>query len=235
MTDIPPVICDRAVRLRHLNEAFKAAPHPSLALCRWLGVPHRTDCPTPGEARNWGKNEWNTWGEKHGYVYHGDTSHNFMWTHPLTNLRVGLAKTSGDFRSPMALACQVRREIAAFTDAAVNMLETTPDPADPDTPPEALLTLLKPVEGTPDDASDATLRAIVGRMARALAQAVDGPSAGTKASVVRAAVPAAQVMALLQRIQRDYDWQPRRSLATLLENRGRAPTARTGSSRSWRC
>jgi hypothetical protein len=52
-------------------------------------------------------------------VFEGDTTHSWTWKHPLANtLVISVAKTPGDFRTPMAMATQTRRAVREWTTAA---------------------------------------------------------------------------------------------------------------------
>jgi hypothetical protein len=128
------------------------------ALCR---MPYAGDMPTPGIASGWERKEWGLWAEANGYDYKGDTAHNFLWENRAwPQLSIGLAKTTGDRRSSMALASQVRR--------ATRKLNTV-----------AHCALLALHNGTPDMAKlEADVAAIVA------AQGIDPASDGEVLSTV---------------------------------------------------
>jgi hypothetical protein len=120
---IHPVVVARCEALKALHTRFAAEAQPDVALCRWLGIPNPDDCPVPGDARSWGKAEWGEWALKNGYAYDGERAHNFMWRHTVApSLTIGLAKTSGDWRSPMRLATDVRRAVRTLAVNAARFL-----------------------------------------------------------------------------------------------------------------
>jgi hypothetical protein len=103
-----------------LQEAFsKTHSEDVTPLCRWMGIPTPDECPTPGQARAWTKDDWGKWAEQNNYEYAGDTTHSWMWRHKVVNkLTINAAKTSGDWRAPMRLAADVRRMVRSFATAA---------------------------------------------------------------------------------------------------------------------
>jgi hypothetical protein len=76
---------------------------------KWLGVPTSSDCPTPGQARNRTRDQWEEWARGFGYVFEGRTTHCYLYKHPIVpHLAFGIATSPGDFRTPMAMAREVR-------------------------------------------------------------------------------------------------------------------------------
>jgi hypothetical protein len=83
--------------------------------CEWLGIPVPETLPTPGQAKTWHKDEWSEWSKNNGFEFTGETTHSWTWKHPLVNsLVISVAKTPGDFRTPMAMATQTRRAVREF-------------------------------------------------------------------------------------------------------------------------
>lgn len=90
-----------------------------IPVCEWLGVPTPEQMPTPGQAKTWHKDEWMEWSKDNGFAYEGETTHSWTWKHPLANaLTLSVAKTPGDFRTPMAMATQSRRAVREWVTAA---------------------------------------------------------------------------------------------------------------------
>ncbi len=91
-------------------------------VCGWLNMPTPEECPTPGQARTWGKAEWGDWADKNGFEYEGEQTHSWIWKHTVVKkLVVNVAKTPGDWRTPMAIATQTRRQVRTIA-TAVNAI-----------------------------------------------------------------------------------------------------------------
>jgi Asp/Glu/hydantoin racemase len=109
-------------------------------IARWFGAPVVSDCPTPGQASAWTKGDWEKWAAAYNYASEGRTAHSYLYRHKFVgHLAFGIATSPGDFRTPMAMAREVRcgvREIAPFLLAA-------------------LATALLGTKGTPEDEDDA--------------------------------------------------------------------------------
>lgn len=93
------------------------------SVAAFLGVPPQAEFPSAGQARTWGRNEWGAWAVAHGYESHGETTHSWLWRHPYFQaLVISVAKTPGDFRTPMAMATQTRRAHRQMVDVGIGVL-----------------------------------------------------------------------------------------------------------------
>lgn len=73
-------------------------------------LPLREQCPRPGLAAAWGRDEWRDWGTKFGFFEVEQTKHAFLFRHP-SGTCFGVATSPGDVRSGMNLAQDVRMDI----------------------------------------------------------------------------------------------------------------------------
>lgn len=113
--------------LLKLEEEFRKTHSEDLApVCRWLGIPHPSDCPTPGDARQWKKDEWGEWADKNGFEYDGQATHSWNWRHKIVDtILISVAKTPGDWRTPMAVATQMRARVRNVALAATAIIRGT--------------------------------------------------------------------------------------------------------------
>lgn len=102
--------------LQPLDQRYKETNDDDTSpTCDWLGIPTPDKLPSPGQAKTWHKDEWMEWSKNNGFVFEGETTHSWTWKHPLANtLVISVAKTPGDFRTPMAMATQTRRAVREF-------------------------------------------------------------------------------------------------------------------------
>lgn len=104
----PPWLLQLQQRLVEADKVGGEAAITDVA-AKWMGLPGVGDCPTPGQARNWSKEQWEEWAKTFGYVFQGRTTHSYLFQHGLVpHLNFGIATTPGDFRTPMAMAREVR-------------------------------------------------------------------------------------------------------------------------------
>lgn len=98
-----------ALQSRIISAYSLAQSAPVGVVMQWMGAPIVSDCPTPGQARNWTHDMWKEWAAAHGYVYDSHTAHSHLYRHSvIDHLRFGVATSPGDWRTPMAMAKDVR-------------------------------------------------------------------------------------------------------------------------------
>lgn len=115
--------------LQRLETAFKGTHVEDLnPVCLWLGIPSPSDCPTPGQARQWKRNEWGDWANKNNFSFDNESAHTWTWKHNVVNtILISVAKTPGDWRTPMAVATQFRRRVRNIALAANAVLRGAVD------------------------------------------------------------------------------------------------------------
>ncbi len=87
-------------------------------------LPRRTELPRPGVASAWSADDWTSWGRQYGIVFDGQTTHSFCITHPVfTAFSIYPATSSGDFRSTMNLASDVRARFSFALQAMTNVIQ----------------------------------------------------------------------------------------------------------------
>jgi hypothetical protein len=81
-------------------------------VCEWLGIPKPSDCPTPGKARVWTKDEWIDWAKPLGFTDEGEATHGYIWRHPKAHTIVlSMMKNSSEFRAWMNMASELRNRV----------------------------------------------------------------------------------------------------------------------------
>lgn len=81
-------------------------------VCEWLGIPKPNDCPTPGKARVWTKDEWIEWAKPLGFVDEGTTTHGYLWRHAKAHTIVlSMMKNTSEFRAWMNMASELRNRV----------------------------------------------------------------------------------------------------------------------------
>lgn len=74
-----------------------------------LNLPTKNQIPRPGEARAWEFADWVAWGKPWGFLEREQTTHNYVIQHKdIPMLRFGIATSTGDIRSRMNFASDVR-------------------------------------------------------------------------------------------------------------------------------
>lgn len=120
---LPQELLDVRARLASSESAIRwdAAAH-------FVGLPLYKDVPRPGEAANWGPNEWLDWGSKCGFRLGEKTKHGTNFGHKdFPEIRCGIAGTPGDWRGPMRCATDFRRnyvgQIEAIAMVTVHLMD----------------------------------------------------------------------------------------------------------------
>jgi hypothetical protein len=87
-------------------------------------LPRRTELPRPGVASAWSADDWIVWGKQFGLDYNGQTTHSFYITHPVfAEFAIYPATSSGDFRSTMNLASDVRARFTFALQSLANAVQ----------------------------------------------------------------------------------------------------------------
>jgi hypothetical protein len=90
---------------------------------QYFGLLDPLRLPTPGQAGTFGQREWADLAQEFGLEPDTEQTHSFIWRHKrIKGLILSCPKTSGDWRSPMRVACDFRRDVRAVLDTALDFI-----------------------------------------------------------------------------------------------------------------